>query len=257
MPSNIKDEFATIDLGDQRLDERLLRCAGRLAQDPCASLRAACKGEAEVKAGYRLLHNEKVDMEQILAAHRQAGLKRIGGCAQEEAILFIQDTTELDFTNHKALSGSGPLADLSLRGFYLHNHLLVSELGGVVLALCSAKAWARKDEDHGKSKERRHLPMEQKESIRWLEGYEEACKLAGELPPGKSSWSPIASATSSHSTADGRNIVRPKSLARISSSAPCMTASSPRAGFSLKPLKARQCWAPTKWKSIRSDRGSR
>lgn len=182
MPSNIKDEFATIDLGDQRLDERLLRCAGRLAQDPCASLRAACKGEAEVKAGYRLLHNEKVDMEQILAAHRQAGLKRIGGCAQEEAILFIQDTTELDFTNHKALSGSGPLADLSLRGFYLHNHLLVSELGGVALALCSAKAWARKDEDHGKSKERRHLPMEQKESIRWLEGYEEACKLAGELP---------------------------------------------------------------------------
>jgi len=74
VPSNIKNEFATIDLGDQRLDERLLRCAGRLAQAPLASVRAACKGEAEVKATYRLLHNEKLDMEQLLGAHRRAVL---------------------------------------------------------------------------------------------------------------------------------------------------------------------------------------
>jgi len=41
---------------------------------PLASVRAACKGEAEVKATYRLLHNEKLDMEQLLGAHRRAVL---------------------------------------------------------------------------------------------------------------------------------------------------------------------------------------
>ena len=183
MPCNIKDEFAMIDLGDQRRDERLLLLAARLAENPTRSVRASCKGEAEIKAGYRLLHNGRLAIEHILRAHRRGTLLRAGQLDCDEALLFIQDTTELDFTTHKTLKGAGPLTDISLRGFYLHNHLLVSEAGGLAVGICSAKVWAREDEHHGKSKERYRLPMEQKESIRWLEGYEEASRLAGEISP--------------------------------------------------------------------------
>lgn len=170
-----------IDLGDQRRDERLLLLAARLAENPTQSVRASCRGEAEIKAGYRLLHNEHLSMAQLLEAHRQAALLRIGGLDPGEALLFIQDTTELDFTTHKTLRGAGPLTNISQRGFHLHNHLLASEVGGLAMGLCSAKAWAREDEHHGKAGERRRLPKEQKESFRWLEGYLEACKLAAEL----------------------------------------------------------------------------
>jgi len=181
VPCNIRDEFATIDLGDQRRDERLLHLAARLTEDPTRSVRASFKGEAEIKAGFRLLHNEHLSMEQILGAHRQAALLRASKLDPDEALLFIQDTTELDFTTHKALQGAGPLSDLSLRGFHVQNHLLASEVSGLALGLCSAKAWAREDEHYGKAKKRNRRPLEQKESFRWVEGYEEACKLAAEL----------------------------------------------------------------------------
>jgi len=161
-----------------------LRLAGSLAEDPSRSVRASLKGEAEIKAGLRLLHNEHLSMEQILGTHRQAALLRASKLDPDEALLFIQDTTELDFTTHKALQGAGPLSDFSLRGFHVQNHLLASEVSGLALGLCSAKAWARKDEHFGKAKKRHHnrLPLEQKETFRWFEGYEEACKLAEELP---------------------------------------------------------------------------
>jgi len=39
---------------------------------------------------------------------------------------------------------------------------------------------ARSDEDHKTHRELRHqLPIEEKESYRWLEGYRRACELAG------------------------------------------------------------------------------
>lgn len=180
MACNIQNEFMSIDLGDQRRDKRLLKFAARLAQSPSASVRAACQGWDETMAGYRLLHGACVDMQKILGAHHQATIQR--AAQSDGALLLLQDTTELDYTTHKALRGSGPLTEQFRRGFLLHNRLLAAEDEELVLGVCTAQAWARKDAEHGKGALRKSRPIEQKESMRWLEGYEDACALAAQLP---------------------------------------------------------------------------
>ena len=110
-------------------------------------------------------------------------MQRAGLC--EGDLLLLQDTTELDYSTHKALRGSGPISDKSRRGFFLHNRLLVAEEEALVLGVCSAQTWARLDAEHGKGARRRSLPIEEKESMRWLEGYDDACALAAQFPERK------------------------------------------------------------------------
>lgn len=179
MACNIQKELARIELGDQRRNARVGKLVARMAESPEKSLRAACSGWAEAMAGYRLLDNEEIDPQKIIAAHRQATMERANQC---QSLLLVQDTTELDYSTHKALRESGPLSDTSRRGFFLHSHLLIAEEQALVLGVCKTQSWAREDDEHGKSKLRKQLPIEQKETVRWLRGYEDACELAGQLP---------------------------------------------------------------------------
>ena len=130
-------------------------------------------------AGYRLLRSRHLNMQKLLGAHRQSLLQRAAQCGGD--LLLVQDTTELDYSTHKALRGSGPISDKSRRGFFLHNRLLVAEDEALVLGVNSAQTWARADDEHGKVALRKSLPIEEKESMRWLEGYDDACALAAQL----------------------------------------------------------------------------
>jgi hypothetical protein len=177
---NIQNEFTNIRLGDHRREARLLRLAARLAESPGGSVREACQGWDETVAGYRLLHGGHADMQTLLESHRQGLVRR--AIQSRGDLLLLQDTTELDYTTHKALRGSGPISDQSRRGFFLHNRLVVDGEAALVLGVASAHAWARRDDRHGVSERRKALPIQEKESMRWLEGYDDACRLAEELP---------------------------------------------------------------------------
>jgi hypothetical protein len=107
MAANILNEIAGIDLGDERRNRRIGRLALQMAASPVESLRAACGGWAEAIGGFRLLHNKEATWEKILCAHERATLERAGAC---ERILLVQDTTELDYSSHKALAGTGRLS---------------------------------------------------------------------------------------------------------------------------------------------------
>jgi hypothetical protein len=174
----ISEEFEGCDLGDKRLDQRLMILLNRMWQSPNPSISAACKGFAEVMAASRFFQNEKVSQSKILAPHQEATLLRV---SQHQQVLCVQDTTELDFTSRKKLKGSGPLSNVERRGFFAHNELVVTNQG-VPLGLWHTSIWARDDQEHGKAEERKQRPFEEKESFRWLEGYRRACKLS-ELAP--------------------------------------------------------------------------
>jgi hypothetical protein len=180
MAWNIQREFATVDLGDERRDRRLRLLAARLAATPAASVSASCQGWAETMAGYRLVGSAAVTFEKVLAPHREAAIERAR--LSEEDLLFIQDTTEFDFTAHKTMEGLGPLDCLQRRGFFLHNHVLMTEQSAVVLGACGGQLLTRLDGEHGKAKTRKQRPIEEKESMRWLRGYAEACAIAARLP---------------------------------------------------------------------------
>jgi hypothetical protein len=185
MSADVKHDLSGVKLGDERRERRLCRLATRMAQHPERSVKSACRGAAESTAAYRLLHRPEVTPEVILEGHQEAALSRAAlsraALVEGESLLLLQDTTELDFSTHKALKGSGPLGEKERRGFFAHNRLLVAEEEGVALGLCGSEIWARHDEDAGLSKDRKKRPIEEKESYRWVKAYKAARKIAHEL----------------------------------------------------------------------------
>src|SRR5947208_13674264 len=107
MQSWIKDELQTVNLGDQRLDERLATLLDQLSGKPNESIPAACGGWADIQAAYRFFDNAKVTPEKVLAPHRDA---TIGRCGEHRVVLVAQDTSELQPTRPQAKLG-GPLGD--------------------------------------------------------------------------------------------------------------------------------------------------
>ena len=163
-------EFGEARLQDERLTKRLLGVARDFFARPTASIPAACCSRARTKAVYRFCTHKKVSMEAILEPHYESTLRR---AAKEKTILAIQDTTSLNYSAHQATEGLGPIgsgdAQLSL-GLYVHSTLALN-LAGTPLGLLNVECWARDPEEYGKSQERAALPIEDKESRKWLIGY--------------------------------------------------------------------------------------
>lgn len=176
----IEEEFGDVSLGDQRLNQRVRLLLARKWEKPGASFSAACQGHKEVVAASRFFNNEKPTQEKILGPHRTALLDRIRA-GQHPQVLLVQDTSECDYSSHKKLQGTGPLSSQDRRGFFAHNHLVVTP-ERLPLGLWDTAIDARDDAEHGKAAARKQRPIEQKESFRWLEGYRHACALAAEVP---------------------------------------------------------------------------
>ncbi len=62
-------EFADIDFGDKRLNDRLVKLCESFSDAPECSINQACSGWAETKAAYRFFANEKTDYKEIIRAH--------------------------------------------------------------------------------------------------------------------------------------------------------------------------------------------
>lgn len=177
MTVGIRDEFETIDLGDERLNKRAKNVLDTLWADPQASINAANQGWTETQGAYRFFDNNLVTPENILQPHQEATRYRM---AQHPVVLVTQDTTELDYTPHPP-KGAGPLNYEKQRGFLDHSHVAFTP-EGLPLGVLDANIWARSDEDFGKSEERADEPFETKETYRWLEGYRAVCELKQQVP---------------------------------------------------------------------------
>jgi Transposase DNA-binding len=89
------EEMMTASLDDQRLNARLTQLLSDLGCRPTASIPAACGGSNEMTAAYRFFDNDKVNPDNILQPHAEQTRRRM---AQQDTVLLIQDTTEVDLT---------------------------------------------------------------------------------------------------------------------------------------------------------------
>ena len=178
------EEMKTASLNDERLNKRLVRIVAALAERPTASIPAACGGKRETDAAYEFFDNPKVTFDQVLQPHFDATRQRI---AQQKVVLFVQDTTEMDVTRpEQQVVGAGPMDSVSRRGAYLHLMEAFTP-DATPLGAAWAEAWTRDDEyfskpQKEKRKRRKALPIEEKESFRWLEGLRQAREVAQQLP---------------------------------------------------------------------------
>ena len=188
LASWIIDEMKETDLPDKRLNDRLSAVLNQLAGKPTASIPAACGGYAEMMGAYRFFNNQKVDFENVLQPHIEATTRRM---AEHPVVILAQDTTEIDLTRpEQQVVGAGPLDGNTRRGFFLHP-LMGFTPDGTPLGTIYAEAWTRNDASKTPKSQRRdklkHTPIEEKESMRWLESYRHALEQAQSTPPLKQS----------------------------------------------------------------------
>lgn len=181
----VSEEMKDVDLSDKRLNERLMEVLSQLGGHPTASIPAACGGYAEMTAAYRLFDNEKVSFENVLQPHIGATYRRM---AEHPVVILAQDTTEIDVTRpEQQVAGAGPLDDGARCGALVHS-LVGFTPDGTPLGTVYAEVWTREgnasetrstqEAEH----DRKHTPIEDKESVRWLDAFRQCCDVAQRIP---------------------------------------------------------------------------
>ena len=169
-------EVTSINLGDRRLNRRAQRMLEILGNKPTVSIPAACGGWGETRAAYRLFNHPAVTAEAVLAPHVACTEGRL---REHPRVLCIQDTTELDYTTKKGIAGLGPLNYETRRGMYLHPTLALTP-ERVPLGLLDLHRLVREPGSLGLEKDP-NRPLEEKESVRWVDGYARVNELAERL----------------------------------------------------------------------------
>jgi len=180
-PGWAEHEFGDCELGDERLTRRLVKIVCDQAAQPNGSYAQAAGGHRHALKGYyRFLNNARsqLDLDSLLESHRARTLRRM---SRERTALIVQDSTDLNYSTRSQCQGLGQIGTnqtgAKSRGLRLHSSLALSPsglpLGIVQLQGCAPESAKGKDP---------RRPIEQKDSYRWLEGFEEALRIAALIP---------------------------------------------------------------------------
>jgi hypothetical protein len=114
-------EYQDAELGDERLQHRLVQVAGAVAAEPAASFPLAAGNDAELEATYRFLNNDRVSAEAILAPHRRQTAMR---ARDATTVVVAHDTTEFNF-GKSSRRDLGRVGQGKSFGFYGHFALAI------------------------------------------------------------------------------------------------------------------------------------
>jgi hypothetical protein len=196
MDAWIEREVLACPFPDHRLERRFSKILSELSWEIGESLPVACQDWAGTKAAYRFLDNPRVDESIILAGHFQA--TRLRFARSPGMVLVLHDTTEFSYQRVAAAPigktgktfvgrrGDGRPRMHTVCGLLMHSSLVVTR-DGVPLGLAAVKFWTRKKFKGVRALRQKvnltRLPIEQKESFRWVENVRRATEQLGD--PGR------------------------------------------------------------------------
>jgi hypothetical protein len=186
----IDREISGCEFGDVRLGDRFRKLLTQLGSAMGQSIPLVCQDWANTKAAYRFFSNDRVSEADILAGHFQSTRDR--AAAAEGLILVLHDTTEFSYQREKSEaigitksinSGrdkAGRLRSHTVCGILMHSSLAVT-IEGVPLGLAAVKFWTRKKFKGTAALKKKinptRIPIEKKESVRWLENLKQSTQL--------------------------------------------------------------------------------
>ena len=190
----IDNEVVGCEFQDARHGKRLRQLLEQLSSKVGRSTPWACQDWANTKAAYRFFGNDRVSEANILAGHFASTRQRFGG-STDSPVLVLHDTTEFSYRQEDTapigILGKAPLFDgkqgmprfHTTCGILMHSSLVMTP-SGLPLGLAAIKFWNR-DKFHGANALKRHInptrvPIEKKESIRWLENLRQSTELLGD-----------------------------------------------------------------------------
>jgi hypothetical protein len=166
-----ESEFGGAPRLERRLRRRLVQTAAALAARPDGSLPQRFDW-AELKGAYRLIHAAAAQPDVVQAVHRQRTRERAAACGGP--VLFIHDTTQLDFSSHAAVADQlGPIGagGASARGFIQHNSLAVDPTAAALLGLIHQQTMIRTPRPEGEGRSARYRRAERESEV-WVRGIE-------------------------------------------------------------------------------------
>lgn len=183
-------ELADCQFKDQRLGKRFRSLIEQLSSSPGDAIPLVCQDWANTKAAYRFLDNDRVSEAEILAGHFQATRDRVA--TTDGPILILHDTTEftykrddIDAIGRTKVGVAGVDRDGRPRlytacGILMHSSLAVTT-DGLPLGLTAIKFWSREKFKGTNALKKRinptRVPIEEKESIRWLDNLRRSTAL--------------------------------------------------------------------------------
>jgi hypothetical protein len=183
-------ETAGCEFGDARLGDRFRKLLAQIGSAMGQSIPLVCQDWANTKAAYRFFANDRVSEADILAGHFQSSRDRV--VATDGLVLVLHDTTEFTYQreNSEAIgitkninSGrdkTGRLRSHTVCGILMHSSLAVTT-EGLPLGLTAVKFWTRKKFKGTAALKKKinptRVPIEKKESIRWLENLKQSTEL--------------------------------------------------------------------------------
>lgn len=178
---------------DTRLGLRFKKIVNALASNVGESIPFACQDWGNTKAAYRFLSNPQVSEQEILQGHFQSTRSRFDSTSGP--ILVLHDTTIFTYRREdkepigitiKRPTG-GLRKDLpqyrTQCGIHMHSSLVVTP-EGLPLGLAAIKFFSRKEFKGVQAMKKRGMnsatrPLEQKESVRWIENLVQANSVLG------------------------------------------------------------------------------
>jgi hypothetical protein len=192
----VEGELAGCSLADERLNKRLRKLLAQIGSAMGQSIPLVCQDWTNAKAAYRFFANDRISEADILAGNFQATRDRVA--AADGPVLVLHDTTEFSYQREKSAaigitksinSGrdkAGRLRSHTVCGILMHSSLAVTT-EGLPLGLTAVKFWTRKKFKGTAALKKKinptRVPIEKKESIRWLDNLGQSTELLGD--PGR------------------------------------------------------------------------
>ena len=168
---------------DKRIDNRANSLLFDIINSGTVTINRCCLTHSDRIGAYRMLNNRECSEEALSSAMYQSCMDNV----RTSHVLCIQDTTEFNYNAHIGRIGTndpdiGPVTKDSHSGFFCHPMLVVDPLSHLPLGISFLKLWNRsRDKQNRRARHYQQLPMEEKESYRWIESSDKSLR---NLPSG-------------------------------------------------------------------------
>ena len=161
--------------GDKRLDRRFALLLDAMLEKQTVQISNLSESWSSQMSYYRLLGNKRVSSEKII--HAMAAYTR--AVSENKHYLLLQDTTQPNYEwnrhNIKPHSGLGVIGNKRDLGFFLHPALVVEANQPACIGFAHVDYWSRSADAADKhQRSYKSLPIEDKESYRWLASLQKA-----------------------------------------------------------------------------------
>lgn len=167
---------------DKRIGKRLEDTLALMTEKGTSIVNKMGRDNAEKIAIYRMLSNKRINHENLMEASFRNCAKNI----DTDHVLVIQDTTEFNYhgISKKLLENededTGPTSMNNITGYFCHPGLVINPKNDVIYGFSSALLYNRKwDKKSKHERNYKNLPIEEKESYRWIETAENSKRVIG------------------------------------------------------------------------------